>query len=88
MTVIFDTGYNVAMLWLDSSDRTFEEKLSDAKAYYVAKYEEDPTYCCVILELFNKLKGDQDVDRLEICGLEVTGDQYLLKYDMHIGVNK
>lgn len=54
------------MLWFDDSNRSLQEKVKTAVAYYLEKYEESPNLCAVHPSMLPD--GDTSVESIEVRG--------------------
>lgn len=73
-----DTG----MLWFDDSDRTVEDKVKRAAAYYVEKYEKQPNLCVVHPSMI------ESGDGLEIEKIVVKPASAIMPHHYWIGVHE
>ncbi len=69
----------IGMLWLDDSQRSLEEKVQRAAAYYQEKYGRVPDFCCVHRLMLAEM---QTVDKIEVQPV-----RNILPNHLWIGVN-
>lgn len=73
-----DTG----MLWFDDSDRSVEDKVKRAAAYYIEKYERQPNLCVVHPSMV------EEKDGIEVGQIAVKPASAIMPHHYWIGVHQ